>query len=143
MAGPAMGMSAQGVGFTQGGAAVTPANAIAQFRFIDLVVSGNTRPTVQSAPTSGVFVDRFEWCTGAGPHTSYYVRVTPTSGSFSGGDATGSWLQLNATRTWARNRTSDTPGTTSVTATVEIAADPAGAIILASFSVTLNATVVS
>lgn len=141
--GNVMGMSARGQTVTRTGTAVSPANASAQMRFIDLSVSGNVSHLVQSAPTNGTFSDEFAWLTGAGPSSSYYVRVTPTSGSFSSSSGVNTWLQLGATLTWARNRTSDTPGTTTVVATVEIAGDPAGAIILASFTLTLNATVLS
>lgn len=141
--GNVMGMSARGQNVTRAGTAISPANASAQMRFATITTSGNDSYVVQSAPTSGIFSDEFEWLTGAGAPGHYYVRVTETSGTFSSGSATGTWLSLDATRTWARNRTSDTPGTTSVTATVEIAADSAGARILASFTVTLNATVLS
>lgn len=33
----------------------------------------------------------------------YQVKVDPTSGSFSGGSATGTWLDLSTTRGWVRS----------------------------------------
>lgn len=134
--GNVMGMSADGVGFTQSGQAVSPANALASFRFL-------TDGFVESAPTNNVFAQQFRWLTGAGTPGQYYVSVTPTSGSFSSSAAgSGVLIDLSATRTWARNRTNDAAGTTRVTATVNIYGDSAGARLLASFVVILNATVV-
>lgn len=130
---PGLGQSAGAVGVVQNGIAVSPANASAQYRLL-------TTGEAQSAPTSGVFSDVGRWLTGCGPPDGYWVRMTPTSGTFSSGST--AIQQLNATRTWARNRTSDVAGTTSVTATCEIATDAAMAQIIASFTVTLNATVV-
>jgi len=128
-----MGQSAFGQNVTLTGTAFSPANASASFRMLAAGMA-------QSAPTSGTFSDEFRWLTGSG-EGFYWVRAIIVSGTFTAGTA-GSWLQLNTTRTWSRNRTSDVAGTTTVVATLEIALDSAGALIVASFTLTLNAEVI-
>jgi len=89
-------------------------------------VVGDSFPCNWGSPTT----------TGIG--ASYWARVTITSGSLSSG-TTGSWLQLNVARNWARNRVGGV-GTNTCTFTLDIASDSGGASIVATASFTLTAT---
>lgn len=80
------------------------------------------------------------WETGTGTGADYWIRWTTTSGALTTGTA-GSWLQLSTSRVFGKTRTLNGAGTDSVTGTVEIATDAAGANIIATGSITLNATV--
>jgi len=72
--------------------------------------------------------------TGVG--NSYWVRFTITSGTVTTG-TTGSWLALSSNQSWTKSATN---GAASVTGTLEIATDAAGANIIAACtgSVTLS-----
>lgn len=74
-----------------------------------------------------------------GSASAFDARATVLSGTLSSGTA-GSWLNLGTTRDWHRNRTSDAVGTTSCQILVEIR-DAASLTVLASATITLNATV--
>ena len=69
----------------------------------------------------------------------YWIRVTVNSGATPSGSSTGAWLALTSTRTWSLARTS--PGTTIADLTVEIATDAAGASVVLTFGVTMQAVV--
>lgn len=68
--------------------------------------------------------------------TSYWVRATATSGSFSGG-TTDTWLALSSNRAW--NRTTAAFGVQTVVATFDISSDSGGSVIVATGSITLTA----
>jgi hypothetical protein len=89
--------------------------------------------------TSGT-LDSYNWLTPTTGSTSYYVRATPTSGTFSSG-TTGTWLALTSNRTWITEFTSNSPGSKSTTADIEIATDSAGTNVVVSASITLTAEV--
>lgn len=102
--------------------------------------SVNSNGTVLvTGDTSGT-LDSYNWLTPTTGSTSYYVRATPTSGTFSSG-TTGTWLALTSNRTWITEFTSNSPGSKSTTADIEIATDSAGANVVVSASVTLTAEV--
>ena len=79
-----------------------------------------------------------DWVTPQPPAT-HYVRVTPTSGTFSSGSATGTWLTISG-QSW---RVVYTLGSGAKTCTfdVEIATDSGGTNIVAAGSMTLEAAV--
>lgn len=122
---------------SQTGIAVTPANAIAQARW-------NTDGNCETAPTSGIFSVDHVWRTDpVRPSSEFEIELTPTSGSFSSSAAgSGVYVNLGSTQTWARNRTSDTPGSTAVSGTYTIRHAPTG-LVVASGTFSLTATVVS
>lgn len=118
--------------------ATSPTNAECSWRFnadgtVDLlrVNSGNT-------------LNQQQWYrpTGGTPGSGYWIRMTPTAGTFNVGDLTGTWLQLNAARSWGRLRTSDAAGTDTATGTVEIATDSGGVNIVTSGSYTARGQVI-
>lgn len=74
--------------------------------------------------SSGLWISPNSADIGAG----YYIRFTPTSGSFSSGST--SWQQLNTAR--AVSVSQNGQGTKAVTYTVEIATDSGGSNIVAS-----------
>lgn len=69
---------------------------------------------------------------GGTPGNSFWVRVTVTAGGFTGGSASGAWLALSTDQSWTLQANSS--GTVSATATIEIAADAAGASIIATIT---------
>jgi hypothetical protein len=103
------------------------------------VLSGTTG-TNGAVPSSGqISMSQFYGTTGR-TYANYWVRVTPTSGTFGPpGSATGTWLSLASPLGWFRSRAS--VGTSSVTFTLEIASDSAGTNILATATPTMLATV--
>lgn len=79
-----------------------------------------------------------EWINGGGAAASSYdVRWTNTSGSPSGGDSTGAWLNLGTNRSWNVNRASI--GTTTCTGTVEIR-NASTLVVITSASITITCT---
>jgi hypothetical protein len=80
--------------------------------------TGTTGPVAWGTPTT----------TGIG--TSYWMRVTPTSGTFTGG-IVNTWLQLNLTRSYTVNAAVNTIKT--VVYTLEFSKD-AGATVVATFT---------
>lgn len=108
--------------------AVTPANATASYSLTSAgleTASGNANNT---------------WLL-AGAASDYEARVTVNSGSLTTG-TTGSWLGLGTTRTWTLVNSSDTPGTTTASVTVEIRT-VSGSVVVASAPVDFTATVLS
>jgi hypothetical protein len=83
----------------------------------ELTASGGSAAQIDSAT---------DWLRPAIGMSNYYVRATINSGSLAAG-TTGSWLQLNSDRTWAVSGSG-----AGADLTIEIAADAAGTIILAS-----------
>jgi hypothetical protein len=83
---------------------------------------------------SGILAD-YNWITPTTGSGSYYVRLSATSGSFTGN--TGVWLPVG--QAWSVSRAS--LGTTSASGTLAIASDAAGTNIVASASITLVAQV--
>lgn len=74
----------------------------------------------------------------AGVGASFWVRATLNSGAVSSG-TTGSWLQLNSSRSWTCNRTGI--GAISANLTIEIALDSGGSQIVATGTYTIEAEV--
>lgn len=127
--------NAAGGAITQTGVAVTPANASAQLRF-------STNGDVETAPTSGIFALEYTWRTDlVRPTSAYEVELTPTSGSFSSAAAgSGVFIDLSATRTWARNRSDDTAGSDVCSGTFSIRHVASG-LVVANGTFNLTATV--
>jgi len=113
---------------------VDPADAQAFWRF-------NPDGTVDRKNTGGTTANQQQWYrpTGGTPGTGYWIRCTVNSGTTPTGSATGSWLQLNAARTWQHDQT--VIGTVTCTLTIEIASDSGGANIVSSGSFTITADV--
>jgi hypothetical protein len=71
----------------------------------------------------------------------FYVRCTPVSGFHGGSSPENTWLSLSSDRQWTVAR--GALGSNTESGTIEIAADSAGAQVLASFTFGLRASVVS
>lgn len=67
---------------------------------------------------------------------SYWVRATVNSGTLSTGTS-GSWLQLNAARSWTKSSTG--AGVLTCNITLQVASDSGGANIVSSGTYTLSA----
>jgi len=65
--------------------------------------------------------------TTTGIGSSYWVRVTPTSGTFTSG-TTGSWVSLSSGQAWSKNTTGS--GTATVLYTLEISSSSSGTPVL-------------
>ena len=111
------------------GTAVSPTNATATYSLESDgdIVHGN-----------GAGTDQGDWIAPKRNFGNYEVRATETGGTVTTGTV-GSWLALSSTRSWTKTRTSDSPGTDSVTLTVEIRK---GAVILDTATITIEAEVV-
>jgi hypothetical protein len=117
--------------------------------YIDFAFSPNDAGvsfTVKSNGTVEVFADNsgvlasYNWLTPTTGSTTYYVRATLLSGTFTSG-TTGTWLALTSNRTWYTAYTSDSPGNKMTSATIAIATDSAGTNIVVSSTVGLEAYV--
>ena len=86
---------------------------------------------------SGVLAN-YNWITPTAGSTSYFVRLAPSSGSFSGA-TTNVWLATTSDRAWFVNQTS--VGLSAATGTLAIATDSGGTNIVASATITLRAEV--
>lgn len=117
---------------TCNGVAISPANALGRFRM-------SSDGDAYRGDTAGVFTSIFTWLTGLGAASDYEVRWTTVSGTLTGG-TDGAWESLGTTRNWTRNRTSDTPGTTTVVGTVEIR-NASTLVVLASATITIQGIV--
>ena len=109
--------------------AISPGTASAT-----LTLNSNGSLAVTTA-NSGTLAS-YNWITPTTGSTSYFVRLTVTSGAF-GGSATGSWIAVGQAWSVIRNSL----GTTSADGTLAIASDAAGTNIVASASITLTAQV--
>lgn len=112
--------------------ALDPADATAT-----TALQTNGQVTHATTQFPGAFTDWFL------PNTTnigngFWIRATIISGTFTSGTA-GTWLQLNAARTWTKQQT--TVGSSSVVFTLELATDSGGANIVKSCQCTLTATV--
>lgn len=91
----------------------------------------------------GAFTGSAVWITPQVNMATYSIRATITSGTLSAGsDVDGVWLALTADRTFTKLRTSDVPGTDTVTLTIELARTADTSTVLASGTVSISATVV-
>jgi hypothetical protein len=86
------------------------------------------------APSGLAIVSQYSWSGGASP-SGYEVRVDVTSGSFSGGNSTGAWLNCGTTRQWDRGAALNTFQTVSFTVQIR---DASSLTVLASASITLT-----
>ena len=86
---------------------------------------------------SGVLAS-YNWLTPTATASTHFVRLTPTSGTFSGA-TTGVWLALTSDRAWAVSRFS--VGTNSASGTLAISTNSGGTNIVATASITLQAVV--
>lgn len=82
----------------------------------------------------------YNWITPTTGSTTYYVRASPTLGTFSTGTPN-TWLALTSNRSWSVTYTSNTPGNKMTSATFEIASDAAGTNIVVSAEIGLEAFV--
>lgn len=71
---------------------------------------------------------------------NYWVKATLTSGPApTGGNVTGTWLQMNANRAWSLSRS--TSGESITVLSIQLASDSLGTTVVATASVTLDVTV--
>lgn len=111
--------------------------------YVDNALSPNDASvtyTINSNGTVTTNLGSYNWITPTTGSTTYYVRATLTSGTFTTG-TTGTWLALSSNRSWNTSYTSNTPGSKVTTATFEIATDSGGTNVVVSASVTLEAIV--
>lgn len=83
-------------------------------------------------------IDFYDWVNPKPPAATYYIRVSPTSGSFSSGAAVNTWLATTSNRIWIID---DGGSFRSVTFTAQLATDSGGLNIVASASVQMTATI--
>lgn len=100
----------------------------------------NSDGTVVATGANTGTLASYNWITPTTGSTTYYVRATLTSGTFTSG-TTGTWLALSSNRSWNTAYTSDTPGNKATTATFEIATDSGGTNVVVSASISLEAIV--
>lgn len=81
-----------------------------------------------------------DWINDVTQVGNYWVKATLSSGPApTGGNVTGSWLQMNVSRAWSLTRSSVGESTTVLS--IQLASDSLGATIVATASVTLDVTV--
>ena len=102
----------------------------------EVVLTVNANGSLAVTTNNSGTLASYDWITPTAGSTSYYVRLTVTSGSF-GGSATGSWIAVGQSWNVARGSL----GTTSASGTLAIASDAAGTNIVVSASITLVAQV--
>jgi hypothetical protein len=105
-----------------------------------VVFSVNSNGTVLATGDTTGTLASYNWLTPTTGSTTYYVRATLTSGTFSSG-TTGTWLALTSNRSWVTLFTSNSPGNKMTTATFEIATDSGGTNVVVSASISLEAFV--
>ena len=86
---------------------------------------------------SGV-LDSYDWITPTTTASTHFVRLTPTSGVFSG-TTTGVWVALTTNAAWYVNQTG--VGFSSASGTLAISTNSGGTNIVATASITLQAQV--
>lgn len=86
------------------------------------------------------YTARYTWLTGSGVNSDYECRWTNTSGVISSGNA-GVWQTCGSDQGFNRNNTNNTPSTETCTGTLEIRMAASPNTVLASASITLEATV--
>lgn len=86
---------------------------------------------------SGVLAS-YDWLTPTATASTHFVRLTPTSGTFSGA-TTGVWLALTSDRAWFVNQTG--VGFSSASGTLAISTNSGGTNIVATATITLQALV--
>jgi len=109
--------------------AISPANATTSYAL-------NNNGT---ATTLGLGSGAITWLTG-GSASSYEARMTVTSGAFTSGDATGSWLNLGTSRFWTLTESFNGNVSQTVTGTIEIRR-VSDSVVVASASVTMESSV--
>jgi hypothetical protein len=108
---------------------------------VTATVTVNTDGSITWTKTAGAAwgptPNQYPWFdpVGGTPGNSYWVRATPTSGTWSSG-TTGSWLALSSARTWTVSCSSG--ASKDIVCTFEIASDAAGATIVGSASFHAN-----
>ena len=86
---------------------------------------------------SGVLAN-YNWITPTATASTHFVRLTPTSGTFSG-STTSAWLALTTSAQWFVNQTGF--GLNTATGTLAISTNSGGTNIVASATITLRAQV--
>lgn len=97
-----------------------------------------TNGTVAVETSNAGQIALYDWITPKPPTATYYIRVSPTSGSFSSGASTNTWLATTSNRIWVRD---DGGSSQSVTFTAQLATDSGGANIVASATITMTASI--
>jgi hypothetical protein len=86
---------------------------------------------------SGV-LDSYDWLTPTATASTHFVRLTPSSGTFSG-TTTGVWVALTTNAAWFVNQTG--VGFSSASGTLAISTNSGGTNIVATATITLQALV--
>lgn len=107
---------------------------------VDFYVNSNGTILATAGTSFPFTLANYNWITPTTGSTTYYVRATLTSGTFTSG-TTGTWLALTSNRSWRTAYTSNSPGNKKTTATFEIATDSAGTNVVVSASISLEAYV--
>jgi hypothetical protein len=100
----------------------------------------NSNGTIEAATFGSGIIDSYNWITPTTGSTTYFVRATLTSGSFTTG-TTGTWLALTSSHTWTIQLPENVPDFQSANATFAIATDSGGTNIVVSANISLQATV--
>lgn len=117
--------------------AVTPANAGVEF-FLE---SDGDFTVAETDDTGGVAVDQGDWLSPKLGMSNFDVRCTLVSGTLTTGTCDGStWANLGTTRSWRRNRITDTAGSDQVVMTIEIRRTSTG-IVVETFTLDITAAV--
>jgi hypothetical protein len=115
--------------------------------YVDTAISPLDAQTTLTVGADGVLdvgtlnlgvLANYDWTTPTPPAATYYVRLAPTSGSFSGSTAN-VWLALSSDQSWFVGQSGF--GTNSASGTLAIATDSGGTNIVASATITLTAQV--
>lgn len=110
--------------------AISPANATTSY-------SLNNNGT---ATTTGSGSGATTWLTPSSSAGNYEARMTVSSGSFTSGAATGSWLNLGTSRFWTLTESTNGNSSLNVTGTIEIRR-VSDSVVVASASVDMTSTV--
>jgi hypothetical protein len=107
---------------------------------VDFFVNSNGTILATAGISFPFTLASYNWLTPTTGSTTYYVRATLTSGTFTSG-TTGTWLALTSNHSWRTAYTFNTPGNKMTTATFEIATDSGGTNVVVSASISLEAFV--
>lgn len=100
----------------------------------------NSNGTIEASTFGSGVVDSYNWLTPTTGSTTYFVRATLLSGSFSTGN-TGVWEALTLDRVWSVELPENATAFKAANATFAIATDSGGTNIVVSASIALQATV--
>jgi hypothetical protein len=77
---------------------ISDIDATAAYAYYFLTAGGLVQSSTQAGGSSPATLET--WCTPTSAAANYEVLINVTSGAFSGGSGSGSWLALSSTRSW-------------------------------------------